>query len=303
MTEKLKIRQAVVVEGKYDKIKLSSILDACILTTEGFGLFKDEDKKALFRRLAAERGLIVASDADGAGLVIRNYFNSIIPKDRLFHVYIPEIAGKEKRKASPSKEGTLGLEGMEAALLRALFLPFAENKEGSDGNRNDASKEAAAEAAGGIRSASAEQAVSEAQSVSADKADPAGRESIGNDRGCAVSASPEGRGGKKSVLADRHRDERIASADRHGGERIAPADRHRDEKIALADGNGDEKITLADFYEDRFWGREDCEKRRKALLRAAALPANLSAKALVGALNALGGRAYYEKLKRRLDES
>ena len=200
MTEKLKIRQAVVVEGKYDKIKLSSILDACILTTEGFGLFKDEDKKALFRRLAAERGLIVASDADGAGLVIRNYFNSIIPKDRLFHVYIPEIAGKEKRKASPSKEGTLGLEGMEAALRRALFLPFAENREGSDGNRNDASKEAAAEAAGGIRSASAEQAVSEAQSVSAGKADPAGRESIGNDRGCAVSASPEGRGGKKASL-------------------------------------------------------------------------------------------------------
>ncbi len=193
--DKIKLTKVVVVEGKYDKIKLSSILDAYIVTTDGFGIFRNDEKKALFRRLAEERGLIVASDADGAGLVIRNYFNGIIPQDKLSHVYIPDIMGKEKRKKTPSKEGTLGVEGMESALLRALFLPFADD----------------------------------------------------------------------AVV----------------------------EEV--------EEITLFTLYEDGFRGKENSEEKRKAFLKAAALPMNLSAKALVGAVNLLGGRPFYDKIKALLD--
>ena len=195
--EKIKIDKVIVVEGKYDKIKLSSLLDAYILTTDGFGIFKNDEKKALFRRLAAERGLIVASDADGAGLVIRNYFNSIIPKESLFHVYIPAVAGKEKRKDAPSKEGTLGVEGMEAELLRERFLPYASDSE------------------------------------------------------------------------------RLPC----------------------------EEITLFDLYEDGFRGKDQSEDKRKAFLKAAGLPQNLSAKALVGAVNLLGGKAFYESVKMTLNHN
>lgn len=123
--DKLKLSEVVLVEGKYDKIKLDSLLDATILTTDGFGIFKEREKRALLSRLAAERGLIVVTDSDGAGLVIRNYITSILPKSQVKHLYIPQIQGKESRKAVPSKEGTLGVEGMEADLLRALFAPFA----------------------------------------------------------------------------------------------------------------------------------------------------------------------------------
>ena len=124
--EKIKIRQVVAVEGKYDKITLENVIDAMIVTTDGFGIFKNREKASFFRRLAAERGLIVLSDADGAGLVIRNYFNSIIPKAHLTHLYIPKREGKERRKTTPSKEGYLGVEGMERELLYQLFLPFAD---------------------------------------------------------------------------------------------------------------------------------------------------------------------------------
>ncbi len=123
---KLTLHQVVLVEGKYDKIKVGSVVDATILTTDGFGIFKEKEKVALLRRLAAERGLIVVTDSDGAGLVIRNYVTSILPKSQVTHLYIPQIRGKESRKASPSKEGTLGVEGMEVDLLRGLFAPFAD---------------------------------------------------------------------------------------------------------------------------------------------------------------------------------
>lgn len=126
--EKLKIHKVVLVEGKYDKIKVGSLIDATILTTDGFGIFKEKEKVALLRRLAAERGLIVVTDSDGAGLVIRNYITSILPKSQVTHLYIPQIMGKESRKATPSKAGTLGVEGMEADLLRRLFEPFAEGQ-------------------------------------------------------------------------------------------------------------------------------------------------------------------------------
>lgn len=128
---KLRVDIPIAVEGKYDKIKLCSIIDANIVTTDGFGIFSSAEKTALIRRIAEPRGIIVLTDSDGAGLVIRNYFKSILPKDKLIHLYTPEIVGKERRKRAPSKAGFLGVEGMEAELLRKLFEPFAVNSDNS----------------------------------------------------------------------------------------------------------------------------------------------------------------------------
>lgn len=124
MSEKLRIALPVVVEGKYDKIKLDSVIDATVLTTGGFGIFNSAEKKALIRRLCKD-GVILLCDSDGAGKVIRGYLKGILPPERVYDLYIPKIAGKERRKRVGSKEGTLGVEGMDADLLRALFAPYA----------------------------------------------------------------------------------------------------------------------------------------------------------------------------------
>ena len=108
----VKIKEAILVEGRYDKNTLSQILDAPILETSGFGIFKDKHRMAMLRRIAETRGLIVFTDSDGAGFVIRNHIKSAIPGKFLKHAYIPDIYGKEKRKAAPGKEGKLGVEGM-----------------------------------------------------------------------------------------------------------------------------------------------------------------------------------------------
>ncbi|MBQ9083306.1 MAG: DUF4093 domain-containing protein [Clostridia bacterium] len=119
--EKIKINEVVIVEGKYDKIRLSSLIDGYILQTDGFRIFADPDKQALIRRLAESRGVLVLTDSDGAGMVIRNHINGILPKAQVRHAYIPDVFGKERRKARPSKEGKLGVEGMSTeALAEAL---------------------------------------------------------------------------------------------------------------------------------------------------------------------------------------
>lgn len=113
----LKIKEAIVVEGRYDKNTLSQIVDATIFETNGFGIFKDGQKMALLRRVAEKRGLIVFTDSDGAGFVIRNRIKSCIPAEYLKHAYIPDIYGKERRKAAPGKEGKLGVEGMTREVI------------------------------------------------------------------------------------------------------------------------------------------------------------------------------------------
>ena len=119
--EKIKLTQAVIVEGKYDKLKLSNILDAFIIETNGFGIFKDKEKLKFIKRLADERGIIILTDSDHAGFMIRSHIASAVPKDKIINVYIPDIFGKEKRKAGPSKEGKLGVEGMtKEVILQAL---------------------------------------------------------------------------------------------------------------------------------------------------------------------------------------
>ena len=113
----VKIKEAIIVEGRYDKNTLSQIVDAPILETSGFGIFKDKQQMSLLRRIAETRGLIVFTDSDGAGFVIRNHIKSAIPGQYLKHAYIPDIYGKEKRKAAPGKEGKLGVEGMTADVI------------------------------------------------------------------------------------------------------------------------------------------------------------------------------------------
>ena len=122
--EKLNIPYPIVVEGKYDRARLHSIVTAQIITTDGFGIFKKQEKLSLFRELARRTPLIVLTDSDGAGKVIRSHLSSAVPKDRLIQLYIPQIAGKEKRKDVPSAEGTLGVEGMERKFLYDLLSPF-----------------------------------------------------------------------------------------------------------------------------------------------------------------------------------
>ncbi len=117
----IKIDKVIIVEGRYDKIKLSSMIDGIIIETEGFGIFKDKDKQKLIRKLAETKGIAILTDSDSAGFVIRNFITSIVPKEYITNVYIPDIYGKEKRKDSPSKEGKLGVEGVSAEILKEAF--------------------------------------------------------------------------------------------------------------------------------------------------------------------------------------
>ena len=121
MSDKLKISQAVIVEGRYDKIKLSEFIDAFIVETNGFGVFKDKERLSFIKKLANERGIVILTDSDHAGFMIRGYISSGVPKDKIYHVYIPDVYGKEKRKREASKEGKLGVEGMSRKVLLEAF--------------------------------------------------------------------------------------------------------------------------------------------------------------------------------------
>ena len=132
----LKIREAIVVEGRYDKNTLSQIVDAPILETSGFGIFKDKEQMSLLRRVAERRGLIVFTDSDGAGFVIRNHIKSAIPGKYLKHAYIPDVYGKEKRKSAPGKEGKLGVEGLSPEILVDSLRRAGATIEGEDSPGN-----------------------------------------------------------------------------------------------------------------------------------------------------------------------
>ena len=123
MREKIKVKFPIIVEGKYDKITLSSIVDATIITTEGFSIFNNKEKQKLLRRLCAE-GAILITDSDGGGKQIRSFLSGILPKDKIYHLYIPQIEGKEKRKRQASAAGFLGVEGMNPDVILKLLAPF-----------------------------------------------------------------------------------------------------------------------------------------------------------------------------------
>ena len=133
---KRRIREVVVVEGRYDKNALKQAVDAVVVEIGGFGVFRDRERLALLRRLAAERGLILLTDSDGAGFVIRNFLKGAIPRDRLKQAYIPDVYGKERRKAAPGREGKLGVEGMSPqVLLQALERAGATFEDAPAGGR------------------------------------------------------------------------------------------------------------------------------------------------------------------------
>lgn len=117
----IKIKEAIIVEGRYDKIKLSSLIDAPIIETNGFRVFSDKEKQSLIRQIANTRGILVFTDSDSAGFVIRNFLRGVADKSKIKHCYIPQISGKEKRKRERSKEGLLGVEGVsDEAIISAI---------------------------------------------------------------------------------------------------------------------------------------------------------------------------------------
>ncbi len=117
----IKIKQAIIVEGKYDKIRLSTIVDAVIIPTNGFAIYKDEEKQQLIRSLAEKNGIIILTDSDSAGFQIRSHLRNIVKKGEVINVYIPDVFGKERRKREPSKQGKLGVEGMDREIILAAF--------------------------------------------------------------------------------------------------------------------------------------------------------------------------------------
>lgn len=137
--DKIKLTLPVIVEGKYDKIALGSVCEANIITTDGFGVFKNAEKRALIKRLS-ERGMIVLCDSDRAGGLIRSHLSGIVPKERLYQLYVPQIKGKERRKAKPSAEGLLGVEGVGVDVLREClerFLTLHPEAQGDDGKHGE----------------------------------------------------------------------------------------------------------------------------------------------------------------------
>lgn len=124
--DKKRILLPIIVEGRYDKSTISSIFDATVITTGGFGIFNSKEKVALIKKLAERGGIILLTDSDGGGKQIRSYLSGILPKDKLFHVYTPQIEGKESRKKSPSKAGLLGVEGMGREVLEKVLSPFID---------------------------------------------------------------------------------------------------------------------------------------------------------------------------------
>lgn len=132
----LKVKQAVIVEGKYDKIKLDSIIDGVIVQTNGYSIFKDKEKLALIRFYAEKTGIIILTDSDSAGFKIRNYLKGAIPDGKIINVYIPDIFGKERRKLKPSAEGKLGVEGVSKKILLEAFEKAGITAEEKDETQN-----------------------------------------------------------------------------------------------------------------------------------------------------------------------
>ena len=127
--------KAIVVEGRYDKIRLSGVVDALIITTDGFHIFNDKEKQRFIKKTALEKGLLILTDSDAAGFKIRNLIKNIVPENRVTHVFIPDIFGKEKRKDTPSKEGKLGVEGIDNKILTEALLKsgaFTETEKPTD---------------------------------------------------------------------------------------------------------------------------------------------------------------------------
>ena len=193
--KKRRIALPVIVEGKYDKITILSHFSADVFVTDGFSIFNRKEKQALFRRIAGERGVLLLTDPDGGGKQIRSFLLGVLPPDRVKVLYVPKIAGKERRKSAPSKAGVLGVEGMSGEILERVFAPYLVGEQ--------------------------------------------------------------------------------------------------DETSDVFAGKPREMITKVDFYEDKFSGCPDAVARRALLAEAFSLPPDMTANALLAALNLIADRAAY----------
>lgn len=136
----IRLNRPVIVEGKYDKITLENVIDSLIIATDGFGIFKDKEKCDLIRKLARKNGIIIMTDSDSAGSVIRSYIKKIVGDSEIINVYVPQLQGKEKRKSAPSKEGFLGVEGMSVEAIRQSLERSGVFAEKADPNRRKITK-------------------------------------------------------------------------------------------------------------------------------------------------------------------
>ncbi len=132
--EKIKISLPIIVEGRYDKSTLSGFVDATVITTGGFSIFNNKEKQTLIRRIGS-KGIIILTDSDGGGKQIRKFLSGILPKEKIHHLYIPQIEGKESRKRKPSASGNLGVEGMEKDVLIRLLTPFVDGEKAQKGGK------------------------------------------------------------------------------------------------------------------------------------------------------------------------
>ena len=133
--KRIKIKETIIVEGKYDKIRLSPLFDANIIELGGFQIYNNKDRLSLIRRIADKNGIIIVTDSDSAGFRLRHYLSSAIPKDKIKNVFIPDIFGKEKRKAKPGKENLIGVEGMTTEVLLSAFRNAGIDPENENGER------------------------------------------------------------------------------------------------------------------------------------------------------------------------
>lgn len=261
----LRTDKVIVVEGKYDEIKLSSIIDAPIIKTDGFGIFKDREKQSLIQRLAKKRGLIILTDGDSAGFMIRNFLGNKIPEELITHVYIPDLYGKEKRKAKPSSEGKLGVEGVPKDVIISAFerAGITELKENSG-----------LEANSDLEEKTEFEANSEFEENSGLEASSEFEEKPGLEADSDLEV--------KTDLKKQFETE----------EKIKSEEKSKTPKTSR-------QITGLDFYEDGVSGKPESKEKRKKLLKALELPEKMSTTSLLKIINLLITYDEYKELVNR----
>ncbi len=259
---------AVVVEGKYDRMKLEGIVGALVVTTDGFNIFKDEQKQRLLKRLAAETGVVIFTDSDEAGFRIRRFVSDICRGGRVLHAYIPDLAGKERRKQRPGRAGLLGVEGVPREAIERAFLDSGcvhiACGEGDDGPR-------------------------EAEARVADSCDGRFGVETATANPCAGAAGDYVGGPDGAAQPVPLRSGRTDGFDGASGRPCPGGD------CAADDDRGE--VTPADLYADGFSGSRGAAERRERLLLAANLPTRLSTSAVCKLLTRLYGKSGYQKLR------
>ena len=270
----IKIQEVLVVEGRYDKNALRQVVDATIIETSGFGIFRDKEKLALLRRLAEKRGLILLMDSDSAGFVIRSYLRGCIDLSRIKNAYIPDIYGKEKRKSSPSKEGKLGVEGMDPdTLLQALRragATFAEENAGQNTEQNNGQTQ--------IQEIRQTQEYRQIQEYGQIQEKAYAEENEHMKENAQTKKQTQTKKQAQTNKNEKNKEKTQIQENRHS------ASPNRVQSLSQ------KAITKADMYALGLSGRPESALRRKQFQKKLSLPEKLSASGLLDVLNALYSR-------------